>query len=181
MRFPALVTATITFVVWNAVLLPYIYFIAMKTREKKLGFVRWNFNFRLTQLHVCNIIYAVMNTLVTGSKQEGQHYSLFDTEDAWNGFAYSLVYGIFYTLILDRVGVHLYPVFSPRSSLVMITWLMAFSLHYISFKFWNHVMTNHLELFRFDFMMAINGAIMGLGAFLHWVLSKENDRMSKSK
>jgi hypothetical protein len=179
-RFPALVTATITFVIWNVVLLPYVYFIAMKTREKKLGFARWNFNFRLTQLHFCNIIYSVMNTLVTGSKQEGQN-SLFDREDMWYGFAFSLVYGLWYTLILDRIGIHLYPVFSPRSKLVMVTWLMAFSLHYISFEFWNHVITDYLELFRFDFMIAINCAVMLFGAFMHWILSKkeENDRMRK--
>lgn len=178
MRFPALVSASVTFVVWNFVLLPYVYFIAMKTRQKKIGFARWNFGWRLVQLHLCNIIYAVMNTLVTGSIQEGQR-PLFDTEDRWYSLAYSLVYGLFYTLILDRIGLHLYPVFSPRSSFVMVTWLMVFVLHFAAFNFWNHMIENHTFFLRFDFMLAICVCVTISGQIMHWCLSKKEEEIKR--
>ena len=172
LRFPALVSASLTFVVWNAVLFPYTYFFVLDTKEKKDNFCAWNFNVRMVQLHCCNIVYSVMNTMVTGTR-DGMPPQLFDDEDLWYGLAYSLVYGLFYTLILDRVGIHLYPIFSPRSNFVVVTWLLVFSLHYAAYLFWNYIMRNHWDVIQFNGLIAFNFVVIGTGATIYWALSKK--------
>ena len=42
LRFPALATASITFSIWNAILLPYIYVLVLDTKEKRFNFTQWN-------------------------------------------------------------------------------------------------------------------------------------------
>mmetsp|Transcript_5528 Transcript_5528/g.6783 ORF Transcript_5528/g.6783 Transcript_5528/m.6783 type:complete len:339 (-) Transcript_5528:48-1064(-) len=149
-RFPSLVSATLTFVIWNVVLLPYIYFGIYDTKEKKANFLKWNLEFRMVQIHLCNIIYSILNTIVTGRSEDmvkAGSFNLFDSEDLWYGLAYGYCYGLFYTLVLDRIGVHIYPIFSPRSNLVAVTWLTQFGLHYAFYKLWNYVMQSSLNEF----------------------------------
>lgn len=86
-RFPALASASVTCAFWNAILFPYILMWILDDAKKRKDFIIWNFNGRLTQLHVCNIIYALLNTTVTGLKHEFPP-QLFDYEDLWYGLAY---------------------------------------------------------------------------------------------
>ena len=174
LRFPALVSSTITFVVWNFVLFPYINFKAMKTKEKRIGFLSWNFNPRLVQFHFCNIIYSVLNTMVTGTR-ETISPPLFDEEDIWYGVAYGFGYGLFYILILDRIGMHMYPIFSPRSNIVLITWVAAFFLHYVIYQFWNFIISEHLESLNFNRLLALVVFFTAAGSFIHsWAKSKKS-------
>ena len=161
LRFPALLGASITFTVWNFVLFPYVYVSKLDTEEKKNSFLDFNFKFRLVQQHVCNIIYAILNTMVTGSLviEDGSGKrlpKLFDEEDLWYGGVYVMGYGLFYTMILDRLGVHLYPVFSPRSNLVLVTWLLIIMLIFGFYKFWNWMMVNHFDILSFERLLIVN-------------------------
>lgn len=106
-RFPSLVSATLTFTIWNGVLLPYIYFFIFDKGERRFNFLKWNLEYRMVQIHLCNIIYAILNTIVTPRSDEmvkDGTFHLFDTEDLWYGLAFGFGYGLFYTLILDRIG-----------------------------------------------------------------------------
>lgn len=146
LRFPALVSATITFFVWNFILMPYVCILYSHNEEKRVSFLRWNFSFRLTQVHLCNIFYSILNTIIAGSR-EGSKLHPFDSEDLWYGLVLIVSYGLFYVTILDRVGVHIYPIFSPRSKFISLIWAFTILLFYGVFCFWNHIMTNHVLAF----------------------------------
>lgn len=128
LRFPALSTATITFCYWNFVIAPVIYF-NIKDEERKQMFLKFSeyivmlflicffvvvffskrykyinmtdFNFRMVQVHFFNIIFAVLNTIVTSSRK-------FEFIDLWCALAGAIGYALLYLLVLDRFGVHLY-------------------------------------------------------------------------
>eukprot|EP00559_Dactyliosolen_fragilissimus_P006986 CAMPEP_0184856032 /NCGR_PEP_ID=MMETSP0580-20130426/1194_1 /TAXON_ID=1118495 /ORGANISM="Dactyliosolen fragilissimus" /LENGTH=277 /DNA_ID=CAMNT_0027350797 /DNA_START=15 /DNA_END=845 /DNA_ORIENTATION=- len=65
LRLPALLSATTTFVVWWLLLFPFMMLHVMNTTKKRKDFINWNFEPRMVQLHLCNIIYSIMNTLIT--------------------------------------------------------------------------------------------------------------------
>ena len=166
-RFPALASASITCSVWNFVLLPYIHFIGLDTEAKRHNFAKFNFNFRLVQKHVCNILYAVLNTVVTRKSNEDAAFQLFDEDDLWYGLAYGVGYGLFYNLVLDRIGVHLYPIFSPRSNLVVLTWLFVFGIYIGFFRLFNHVMQGQLmEFLTVPVLMGLNVLITVLSMII---------------
>jgi hypothetical protein len=169
LRFPALVSASITFTIWNFILFPYVYFTKLDTKEKQRNFLDFNFQVRMVQVHVCNIVYAALNTLVTGSlpgrpKFHGDENQvpphLFDSEDLWYGSTFIIGYGLFYTLILDRIGVHLYPIFSPRSNFVVVTWCMVLFLVYGFHSGWNWIMMHHWYVMTFEACVILNCFIM---------------------
>ena len=60
LRFPGLMSASITTIVWNAILFPAIYLFYIKCNEQRKKFFGYFTNFRLTQLHVFNILFAYM-------------------------------------------------------------------------------------------------------------------------
>eukprot|EP00934_Nitzschia_sp_Nitz4_P005485 Nitzschia sp. Nitz4//scaffold25_size161228//124480//125370//NITZ4_002450-RA/size161228-processed-gene-0.88-mRNA-1//-1//CDS//3329544646//5475//frame0 len=103
LRFPALLSASITTCIWNLVLFPAISFYYITDAEKRKSFIKYFTNFRLTQLHVFNFIFAVANCVYL---QPIRPMHLGD-------FAAAVV--MLYLCILDRLGIHLYPIFSPRS------------------------------------------------------------------
>lgn len=161
LRFPALASASITFLVWNAVLFPVIYNYAFDTKDKKSNFLKFNCSFRLVQQHICNIIYAVLNTIVTLKEAESNRPVLFQLDDLWRGAASIFLYGVFYIFVLDRIGVHIYPVFSPRSSFVIITWCTVFLLVLGIYKFWNMAMIHYWDsLLQLDILLALNVAVV---------------------
>jgi hypothetical protein len=41
-----------------------------------------------------------------------------------------VAYLLFYTMVLDRVGVHLYPIFSPRNSYCILVWSAVLGAYY---------------------------------------------------
>ena len=120
----------------------------------------------MVQQHVCNIIYAVMNTIVSVTINDNNDNGdnrpvLFQTDDLWRGAASIFLYGIFYLLVLDRIGVHIYPVFSPRTNYVVITWCTVFSLTIGVYHFWNWMMTHYWDsLLCLDKLMTLNLGIV---------------------
>merc|ERR1712113_65440 len=101
-------------------------------------------------------------------------FNLFESEDLWYGLAYGYLYGLFYTLVLDRIGVHIYPIFSPRSNLVAVTWAGLFALHYAFYKMWNHVMESSLmEFFSLPFLVGACLVITAATSTANIVLSKK--------
>jgi len=143
LRFQGIVTATVTFVIWNFVIAPVILYKFMDCPKKRRDFVSWMFSFRLVQVHGFNIVFAILNTIATGPR----HFTFIDL---WCAFIMALLYSLFYLLILDRLGIHLYPIFSPRSYVSLVTWTIVFACYYGSFLLWNHVIERkwiHFEHF----------------------------------
>ena len=134
LRFPALATASITFFYWNFILAPLIY-CNFKTPEKKLDFLKFNFNFRMIQVHFFNIIFAIMNTIVTSHRP-------FQFIDLWCGLAGSIGYSLMYLLVLDRIGVHLYPIFSPRTKWSLLSWTALMGTYVVVYIFWNRIISS---------------------------------------
>jgi len=133
-RFPALVAATLTTIVWNFVLAPVMYFAFFKTQESKRNFLLWNLQFHMQEIHTFNLPIAVTNAVLsTGSR-------MLTSSDLWSAFFVLFSYSLLYLLILDRLGVHLYPVFSPRSKFSVIAWSVVFCLYGTTFLYWNAVM-----------------------------------------
>jgi len=126
--------ASVTFVLWNFLLAPIMYFFFMKTVEKKATFITWNLQFHMAEIHVLNYPISVALTIVSSSSR------LLTSVDLWAAFAVMLYYSLLYLLILDRLGVHLYPVFSPRSKFCVVGWSAVFLIYYFTYTFWNFVL-----------------------------------------
>lgn len=135
LRFPALVTATVTFTVWNFVIAPAIY-IFLETPKKRRGFLDFNFSFVLIQVHVFNIVFAVLNAVSVSPNR------LFTFEDLWCSLVMVIAYCLFYWLILDRLGIHLYPIFSPRTKYTLISASAGIGVYYAGFVMWNKAIQN---------------------------------------
>ena len=114
LRVPSLLNAVVVFVVWNLMLAPAIY-LTMETPEKQKQFVGWLFQFNLLNQHGLNLPLAVASSIITGPRA-------FADADLWFAMLTLVVYFAFYLLVLDRVGVHLYPIFSPRPSYSVVIW-----------------------------------------------------------
>jgi hypothetical protein len=108
-RFPTAVGATVTAVLWNLVLFPVIVFSIGGQKERR-NFLAFNCSFEMTSVHVLNVpmvwssIYygaGAMRTLGAG--------------DLWVAMAVLYCYALLYVLILDRLGMHFYFMFSPRT------------------------------------------------------------------
>merc|ERR1740124_589371 len=95
LRFPAILSSAVVFLAWNFILVPFFY-VCLSDDTKRKKFMEWNIEFRMVQLHVCNIVYSIMNTLFT---QSGNGmFQLFRYEDFWYGLVYWFGYGLFYIL-----------------------------------------------------------------------------------
>lgn len=133
LRFPALLSATLTFFLWNFVLLPIILFF-IKDREKRSKFLGYMTNFRLTQLHVFNIFFAAANGVFVGPKR-ALHQG-----DVAAAAVLLVAYMIWYYCVMDRIGVHLYPIFSPRTPFVIGSYTLLFGICYGGFEGWQRIL-----------------------------------------
>ena len=100
-----------------------------------------DFSFRMVQVHFFNIVFAVLNTLVTSSRD-------FEFIDLWCALAGAVGYALLYLLVLDRFGIHLYPVFSPRSVWSMLSWSALLGTYFLVFHAWNGAISKWSPLFR---------------------------------
>jgi hypothetical protein len=73
--------------------------------------------------------------------------STFSHEDFWYGLLLVILYGLFYVLVLDRFGVYIYPVFSPRSTYFPLTWISPIGILIACFKFWNYMLVKYEFLY----------------------------------
>ena len=139
-RFPVICSATVTFVVWNLVLMPVIYQVGMKTPEKKQNFLKFCFSFRLLQLHGFNIVYCTMNVLWASPVRP------LESLDLMAAIASVLVYMLWYLCCMDRLGIHFYPIFSPRIGWLVITaWTAAFFIYLGTFFGWQRILQAAVE------------------------------------
>ncbi|KAL3942545.1 MAG: hypothetical protein SGBAC_003291, partial [Bacillariaceae sp.] len=97
LRFPALLSATLVFVMWNFVLFPVI-LICIKDYEKRSKFLAYMTNFRLTQLHVFIIVYAAVNGAFVEPRRS------LHMGDAAAASIFLTFYMIWYYCVLDRLG-----------------------------------------------------------------------------
>ena len=143
LRFHSLITATVTFVVWNFMIGPVIYFKFMETPKKKKDFLNFMLSFRLIQLHGFNIVFAALNSVIITPRK-------FTFVDLWGTISLAVVYSLFYLLVLDRLGIHLYPVFSPRSVFFFLTWTLAYGCYFLGYYFWNKVIDSYVLVDSFQ-------------------------------
>ena len=118
LRFPCAMYHTVVFTVWNFVLVPYFLKVVMKNDPaKQKNFITFCTSFRLFNLHVVNIFLCVAHIYWASPPRQLTYADLYV---ACVGL---LLYMAFYLYVLDRLGVHLYPVFSPRvGKLVLVSW-----------------------------------------------------------
>jgi hypothetical protein len=134
LRLPVLMSASVTFGVWNFVLMPAITFVFIKDSDKRWGFLKFATGFRLTQLHVFNIAFAVLNGAYTEPRRP------LHLGDLNCIFWYTATYMMFYYFVLDRIGIHLYPIFSPRAPWVVFSWLLVVALNIYGYHRWSEVL-----------------------------------------
>jgi hypothetical protein len=130
LRFPGLLSATITTVVWNFVLFPAITFFYIKDVEQRQKFISYFTNFRLTQLHVFNIFFAVTNGAILEPLRP------LHLGDFAAAVTMLVIYMMFYFCILDRLGIHIYPIFSPRTPIAIPSLLLVVGACVGGFSFW---------------------------------------------
>jgi hypothetical protein len=134
LRFPALITASVTFFIWNFILAPVLLLGFIKDNKQRRLFFGYFTNFRLTQLHVFNIFFAVANgVLVYPTRQ-------LHAGDLCIAGTMVIMYVIWYYFFLDRFGVHLYPIFAPRSLLVIHSWNLVVASYFGGFWFWKTIL-----------------------------------------
>ena len=143
LRFPCAVAHTMTFVVWNFILVPYILCVALRNDAKKRhDFIRFCTNFRLFNLHGMNILFCVANVwYFNGNTNPLTTSRTLEMADLYLSGISAFMYFTFYLCILDRLGIHLYPIFSPRHSnvVVFIVWTSVILLYIATFHLWQYI------------------------------------------
>ena len=136
LRFPVLIGGAITFAAWNFVLLPYLALdVAVHTPHKlpfglgsRHALLRWNFRSEMIFLHLLILPLAVCNaTFGAGARQ-------LVLADLHVALVILLLYALFYLLVLDRLGVHCYPAFSPRRDASVVAWVLIALLYIVIFE-----------------------------------------------
>jgi hypothetical protein len=134
LRFPCLLSASMTFFIWNFVLFPVILVFFIRDATKRWQFFGYMTNFRLTQLHFFNIWFAVSNGALI-SPMRTLHLG-----DLVVAVTMIVVYMCWYYFVLDRLGIHLYPIFTPRSSFVVLAWGLILVVCVGGYHFWKNVL-----------------------------------------
>ncbi len=134
MRLPGLLSASITTTVWNFILFPAIALFYIKDSTQRQDFITYVTNFRLTQLHVFNIFFAVTNGAFL-SPIRPLHLG-----DLAAAVSMLILYMLFYFCVLDRLGIHLYPIFSPRTPIVIPSMLLVVAASIGGFHFWKSIL-----------------------------------------
>lgn len=130
-RFPAACSATVTFGIFNLVLAPYVYFFSGKTAKAKQEFVQFIFSFRLVQIHVFNLLFGYLNVAWASPPRA------LTALDLYLSIVSVLLYTLWYLGVMDRLGIHVYPIFTPRDSLVVVTsWTFLTGVYLANFAGW---------------------------------------------
>lgn len=133
-RFAALVQATVTSVVWNFALMPYLLFKRWggpdNVKERR-AFLNWNFSFVLVNFHNLNVPLACVNTVYGGGARA------LTPSDLWSALVIGVAYAFFYLCLLDRLGVHLYPIFSPRTHWSAVMYAAWVGIYVAALRGWN--------------------------------------------
>lgn len=135
LRFPVLLSASVTFGVWNFVLMPVLTMGLLKG-ERRSKFLQFAFKWTMSQIHLLNILFAYLNCVWAEPSKQGLHLG-----DVNAAVVYIMTYILFYYFILDRIGVQLYPIFSPRTYLCIPSWIMTGGICIGNYVFWNKILS----------------------------------------
>ena len=135
---PSLNMATITTCMWNFIVGPAVYFFFLKTRQQREKFLSYFTSFRLTQIHVFVLAYAVVNGMSTPSPE-------FTFGDLYMAVLVTFWYMLLYLLVLDRIGVHLYPIFSPRTHWCVVIWSGMWCFHVLVYWLWKEILLRYIK------------------------------------
>lgn len=136
LRYPTLSQATITFVVWNMILAPTVC-LCIKNQQQRKSFFKYITSFRLMQLHFFNIFLAIFSG-VWGTP--GRPFLWTDKHMA---MALGLQYCLFYVMILDRLGIHLYLIFSPRTNICIVALSLVIASTLGLFPLWDRLIATY--------------------------------------
>lgn len=137
LRFPVLLTSTVTFAVWNFALMPVLTFGLLKG-ERRSNFLKFAFSWRLWQIHIFNVLYAYLNCVWAEPKNQGLHIG-----DLNAAVVYMMTYMLFYYYILDRIGIQLYPIFSPRTYMCLPSLVMTVGICGGNYVLWDKILKGH--------------------------------------
>ena len=129
-KFPALVGCSITVSVWWIVLVPLVYHLIGNDHSKRNGFTKFNSSFVLVNIHALNLPIMLIEFLCSKAR-----LTFFDL---WAGFLFAFMYVIFYLAVLDRNGIHLYIVFTPRTIGALVTYPLVLLTHALFFILFNY-------------------------------------------
>lgn len=132
-RLVTISNACVVFTIWNFILLPLIYYKSTPEGDKRRAFLRFNFGFFMTNIHLLNFPLACLN-IIYGEKSR---LRLFNESDLWLAYAVVLFYSMIYYFVMDRLGLHFYPIFNPRTSLSLFSIVGVLGLYYFMFLKWN--------------------------------------------
>jgi len=135
LRFPVLLSSSVTFGIWNFVLMPVIAMGLLKDKHRA-KFLQFAFKWTMCQIHIFNVLFACCNAYLAEPSVHGLHLG-----DVNAGMAYMMAYILFYYCILDRIGVQLYPIFSPRTYICIPSILVAAAICVGNYFFWNRVLS----------------------------------------
>jgi hypothetical protein len=106
----------------------------MDNEETRRKFLAYFTQFRLIQLHVFNVVFAYLNGVWASPSR------VLTFQDFMAGLTIAIVYMVWYLLVLDRLGIHLYPIFSPRSPWAVVTWVLVISGNVGGFFAWKAIL-----------------------------------------
>ena len=66
--------------------------------------------------------------------------------DLWVAYLVVLLYSILYFFLLDRLGLHFYPIFNPRTAFSVVSIFGVLGLYYFLFLKWNEYMSLHADI-----------------------------------
>lgn len=118
-RYIALLQTTVVVVVWWLVIVPLLLFVE-KCPAKRKAFWKWNWSFGLINVHCLNLPVAAVDFLSSPRALTGM--------DCWIVGAVTLAYVLFYTLVLDRRGIFLYFMLTPRTHWCCVVYVAALVL-----------------------------------------------------
>ena len=142
MRFPVACSGTVTFTVWNAVLFPVIYWFLLRSDLERHNFYKFATSFRLMNIHVLNIVLVILNCGPWGDPP-ARRLSYFP--DLYLAAVSAMAYLAWYFWVCDRLGIHLYPVFSPRTVWVVASWTVVSLAYLVTFWVWQYALVPESE------------------------------------
>mmetsp|Transcript_121020 Transcript_121020/g.270466 ORF Transcript_121020/g.270466 Transcript_121020/m.270466 type:complete len:312 (+) Transcript_121020:130-1065(+) len=136
LRFPCLAQNSITLVVWWLALVPLM-FTFMKDAKRRSNF--WKFNARpvLFNVHVMNLPLAALDHFLNPRRLL--------PSDLWVGIASGVAYVSFYQAFLDRSGLQLYIILSPRTKLSLVTVAAFLGGYTMLYRLWDDVARSQLK------------------------------------
>ena len=131
----SLVIISIVVTLWWCVINPIIYYHIWDMEEAVLAFNQANFSHLFLLVHVANLPIAAVDFVAQATP--------LTAFDMWIALVFGFSYFLFYLLVLDARGVHLYVILSPRFWACPLVYLGILALYCLFFFLWNAVLQIH--------------------------------------